>query len=310
METKVRIKRQENDSCVELWQLVDNPHKYVGRYTCGPAEWVKVCDPLGYCEIDYAFGSDDVFIVCDQKGNELFRSRNGDGSANFNTLEREAHEQMAAYLKDHDLPVHIVNTHAQYLAHAFSGAPVGRFEDWLCSFQDPDLYKEARDYPENWIYYDIEEISGERLKTFTHLGTEYEIERADYRHKYCGKTFSKVYSAGFYIGAIWDDTTIGTMYTKAQAAKILTDAIKSNFPGRNIVSVVEEYKGYGDENGYRRQKNYSIKYAWEVIANGDYHRKFIDKAAAEEKEKTRFYDGYEAIKRVYPDCIRDYSYPI
>ena len=306
MERKVKIKNQENDSFVELWQLVDNPRKYVGRYTGGLGEWVAICDPLGYCEIDHAFGPDDVFIVCDKKGNELFRSRNGDGSAHFKKLEKEARDQMAEYLKDHDIGIVISNPHAEFLARAYSGSPVGRFEDWLCSFQDPDLYPEAKDYPENWIYYDVEETGGECLKKFTHLGTEYEIERVDYKHKYCGKAFSYVYSAGYYIGAIFDQTMIGTMYTKWQASKILTEAIKKHFPDRYTISAVETHKGYGDDKGYSIQRNYKIEYAWEVLANGNLHRNFIDAKAAEEAEHSHFFADYDDIKKVYPDCIRNY----
>lgn len=309
MERKVKIYRQENDSFIELWRLVDCPQRYVGRYTGGPGEWVKICDPLGYCEMDYTYPPDDVFIVCDQKGNELFRSRNGDGSAHFKKLEQEARDQMAEYLKDHDIGIVVANPHAQYFAHWVSGAPVGRFEDWLCSFQDPDLYPEANDYPENWIYYDVEEIGGECLKRFTHLGTEYEIERVDYKHKYCGKTFSYVYAAGYYIGAIWDHSTIGTMYTKHQAAKILTEAIRKNFPDRYVISAVETYKGYGDDKGFSAQKNYKIEHAWEVLAKNDLHRKYIDAMAAEEAEYSHFFGDYEDIRKEYPDCIRSYHYP-
>ena len=308
-ERRVRLKYPENDSFIELWQEVESPRKFVGRYTGGLGEWVKICDPLGYCEMDYSFGPDEVFIVCDKKGNELFRSRNGDGSAHFNTYEKEAHEQFAKYAEEAGLKTKVEDVHAMFLAHYISGNPVGGLNEWLMSYQDPDLYPQADDYPENWTQFDIDTVGEpEVLKTYTYLGETWKIERVHYKHRYCGVEWSSLFSGEYYIGDEFDTTTHGTMYCKRQAAGLLTVAIKANHPNRYSVSVVKKLEPYGSSDPYYKERRYKIERAWEYLADGDLHRKHIDKALQEEKAKSHFFGSYEEIQKVYPECVRDWSY--
>ena len=98
MEYRVKYFQKENDCYVELWKVVGK-QAYIARYTYGPKRWCRVSDPLGYCELDSAFNDDDVFIVCDSKGKELFRTRNGNGTSDFNTPKQEAFAQWANYCK-------------------------------------------------------------------------------------------------------------------------------------------------------------------------------------------------------------------
>lgn len=308
-ERRVRLKYPENDSYIELWQDVDSPGKYVGRYTGGPGEWVRICDPLGYCEMDYSYGPDDVFIVCDHKGNELFRSRNGDGSSTFNTLEREAHEQFAKYAKEAALDVKVENTHAMFLAHYFSGYPVGGLNEWLMSYQDPDLYPEAKDYAENWTQFDVDAVGEpDVLKTYEYLGETWKIERIHYKHRYCGVEWDVLYSGEYYIGDEFDRNTHGTMYCRRQAAKLLTDAIKTNHPETYSVSVVNKVELWGSAEPYYKERRYNIERAWEYLAGDNLHREFIDKMVCEERAKTHFFGNSAEVQKAYPDCVRDWNF--
>lgn len=311
-ERRVRLKYPENDSYIELWQDIDSPNnhaRYVGRYTADGGEWVKICDPLGYCEMDHSFGPDVVFIVCDKKGNELFRSCNGDGSAKFNTYEQEAHEQFKKYAEEAGLNTKVEDVHAMFLAHYFSGNPVGGLNEWLMSYQDPDLYPEANDYPENWTQFDVDTVGEpEILKTYTYLGEKWKIERVHYKHRYCGVEWSSLFSGEYFIGDEFDATTHGTMYCKRQAAKMLTAAIKKNHPDRYSVSIVKKEEPWGSKEAYYRERRYKIQYAWEYLADNNLHRDHIDKMLLEEQQKSHFYGSYSEIQKDYPECVRDWSF--
>lgn len=311
-ERRVRLKYTENDCYIELWQVIDSSNKhdrYVGRYTAGGGEWVKISDPLGYCEMDYSFSPDVVFILCDKNGKELFRSRNGDGSANFNTYEKEAHKQFNKYAEEAGLNTKVEDVHAMFLAHFFSGDPVGGLNEWLMSYQDPDLYPEAKDYHENWTQFDIDTVrEPEILKTYTYLGEEFKIKRVHYKHRYCGVEWSTLYSGEYYIGDEFDSTTHGTMYSRREAARLLTDAIELNHPNRYSVSVVKNMQPWGVDEPYYKEIRYNIGRAWEYLADDDLHRAHIDKMVQTEKEKSHFYGSYSEIQKDYPDCDRDWSY--
>lgn len=310
MERKVTLYQDENDCFLELWKIVGT-RKYVGRYT-QPGEWVAVSDPLGYCEMDYRYPDDDVFIVCDKNGKELFCTKNGDGTAQFHTLEREAHEQMKKYMEETGFKIKVENPHAMFLAHALSGQPVGSLNSWLCSFQDPTMYKEAEDYAENWVYFLTEKVGEpEILNTYQYLGSTYHIERQHYKHKICDAKWSTIYAGGFYIGDEYDNGIVGTMYTESQACKLLTDAIKGNHPEKWVLSYVEERRPYGSDEKIYTEHKVKTNYAWEVLVGGRNPRKIklrrdnIDALVEKEKKKSSFFDDYKEAAAVYPELIRD-----
>lgn len=62
-EVKVRYAFAKDDEYMELWQTEQG--EYVCRYICGPATWMSVCDPMGYCELNDSV-KDVRFIICDQ----------------------------------------------------------------------------------------------------------------------------------------------------------------------------------------------------------------------------------------------------
>ena len=315
-EYRVKFYSEEDDSYVELWKLVDQK-KYIARQTCGRKCWYYVSDPLGYRELDYAMHDDVIVIVCDQKGNELFRSSNADDSVDFNTPKQEAMAQWAKFAEEHKPPVVTENQSAQFIAHWALGTPVGRFNDWLLSFQDPDLYEDAKDYAENWLYCCNEQVGGfETLAEYTYLGEKKKIERGHFRHKICGAEWDEYYSGDYFIGHDFDSSKVGTMYSEIEARRILTAAIKSNFPKTGILRLVREYRPR-DDAVYHKEERVRIEYAWERIAAPNssdgrgaknLHRSFIDAEAAKEMAHSRFFGSFEEIKKLYPDCVQDYSF--
>lgn len=306
-ELKVKLKSEENDNYVELWSIIGQKKKYIGRYSYpGSEHWVYVCDPLGYCEIDGPLEEDAVVIVCDKKGNELFRTSNGDGTAKFNTLERESHEQMAKYMRENHPPVRVENTEANYYAHWATGQPQGAKNKWLLSFQDPDLYPQADDYPDNWIMRADQCGDPQILATFTYLGEERNIERIPIHHTICGAEWYEWYSGGYYIGAEFDATKTGTMYTKGQATSILMAAIKEMHPGCPVVFGTHEFQFF-KETKYQSIK-YSVQEAAESLMRNsknrfDLHREFIDRMAAEERDKSHFYSTLVELRIDHPDVL-------
>lgn len=307
-EYKVKIVKEENDSYVELWALADCKG-YVGRLTYGGGCWYHVCDPKGYCELDHIFKAEDVFIVCGPDWTELFRSSNGDGTAGFNTLRQEADEQWLRY-KEECKAAEIVpeNESLNLMLHWVTGEPAGGLNEWLMTFQDPDLYEKARDYPENWTMFRTEEIGKVILKTFTFLGRKFEICRIRNRHTVCGVEWDEYWSADHYIGADFDRNHIGTMYPKREARKIVRDAIRSNFPGKErIVAATHMYPNDKD-GGYWYAKHVKITEAAETLIGQDFHRDHIEKVAEEERKHSSFYLDMDAAEADHPGCVKDYSF--
>jgi len=306
MEYKVKLRYQEDDSYNELWQIVGTK-KYVARHTHGGGIWYHVCDPLGYRELDYPFRDDDIFIVCDQKGKELFRTSNGDGTSRFNTIEQEGREQWSKYFSNLPHSFKPSNPHAEFMAHWATGVPQGKLNKWLLSFKDPDIYPEAKDYDDNWVYFMIEkDDKPETLYEFQWLGETWKIEKVHCKHKICGVEWDEYYSADYFMGSDFDETNIGTMYSETEARKILSEAIKANWPDTGIVSYVNEVRN--GKECYYREHRVRVEYAWDVLNGGDIHRKVVDQAAAAEREKTRFYHSLREIREQYPDCVPDTTF--
>ena len=316
-EYRVKFYSEEDGSYVELWKLVDQ-EKFIARHTWGPKCWYYVSDPLGYRELDHPMRDDVTVIVCDQNGNELFRTSNADDSVNFNTPKQEAHEQWAKFVENTKTEIVTENQSAQFMAHWMLGTPVGRFNDWLLSFQDPELYEGARDYPENWLHCRNEQVGEfETLAEYTYLGETKKIERGHFRHMICGAEWDEYYSGNHFIGHTFDDSHVGTMYSEIEARRILSAAIKSHFPEARVLSVVHEYTPKKDGPAYYKEEHLRAEYAWERIAapnspdgrgRKNLRRSFIDAEAAKEREHSRFFATFEQIKAIYPDCIRDYNF--
>ena len=191
---RVKFHSEEDDSYVELWQVVDRK-KYIARHTCGPKRWYYVSDPLGYRELDHPIGDDVTVIVCGRDGRELFRTSNADGSADFNTPKQEAYARWAEYAKAHAPDVAVDDHSAQFFVHWATGAPVGGFNQWLLSFQNPELYPEAEDYAENWLWCHNKRLGGfETLAEYVYLGEQRKIERSRFRHKICGAEWDEYYA--------------------------------------------------------------------------------------------------------------------
>ena len=107
------------------------------------------------------------------------------------------------------------------------------------------------------------------------------------------------------------------MYSEAEARKILTEAIKANFPEICVLSMVRSYTPYGTDEPYYAEERVRIECAWERIAapvspdgrgGKDLRRSFIDAEAAKERERSRFFGSFDEIRKIYPDCIRDWNF--
>jgi len=306
-EYRVKITEEENDSYVELWML-ENRKGYVGRLTYGAGCWYHVCNPLGYFELDYPFKDDDLFIVCGPDWTELFRSSNGDGTAGFNTLREESKEQWLKYEEEAKTGVAVENNSANFFRHWATGEPAGGLNEWLMSFQDPNLYPEANDYPENWTMFRNEKIGETVLKKFSFLGRPFEIVAIHHRHQICGVEWDEIWSANEYIGSIFDSKLVGTMYTKRQAMKLAVDAVKSNFPDKNVISAAVYMKLWGEDEGYWVERRLKISDAAEKLLACDYHRDHVNRVCEAEREHTGYYPNYEAILADHPDCVKDNRY--
>ena len=314
---RARFHSDENDSYVELWKLVGRAG-YIARHTYGPKRWYYVGDPLGYRELDHPIGDDVTIIVCGRDGRELFRTSNADGSADFNTPKQEAYARWAEYAKGHDAHVGVEDHSAQFFVHWATGTPVGGFNQWLLSFQDPELYDEAKDYAENWLWCHNERLGGfETLAEYAYLGEPKKIERCRFRHRICRAEWYEYYAGDYLIGHGFDGSRTGPMYSEAEARKILTAAIMASFPDARAVSLVRSYTPYGTDEPYHKEQRVRIERAWERIAAPDSPdgrgpknlcRSFVDAEAAKERERSRFFGSFDEIKEIYPDCVRDWSF--
>ena len=312
MEIQVKLYCPENDSYVELWKIVGKD-QYIGRFTYGQKQWVYVCDPLGYCEIDGVISNDITVIVCDQEGTELFRTNNGDGSANFNTPKEEAFAQWKSFTEQSLINATVEDQNVLFYVHWATGDPAGKFNDWLLSFKDPDAYPEAKDYQENWLYCMAENIGEpEQLSTYAYLGEELHIERVRCRHKVCGAVWSEYYSGGQFIGTDFDESICGPMYAEGTAKRLAKEAIRTHFAAYENVSVVS--KCGPPTASYYVQHNLRLSEAADYLLNGNFHKDAVDAAVAAEAKKTQFFKcgfrGIEAIRAIYPDCVEDHHFLI
>ena len=303
-EFKVSIWHQEDDNYNELWKVVGE-EKYFARNTYYGGDWYFVADPLGYCELDHSCPDDYVFIVCNHKGKELFRSSNADDTRNFPCL-RVLRKQEWDKVKT-GLAVKEENNDAAFFAHWATGNIVSHHGTWLLSFKDPDIYGDkAKDYDENWCWWYKETGKQEVLGKFKYAGDTYEIVKSHVKHDICGVEWDEFYSAGEFMGAIYDQTLVGTMYSKQQAISKARKALADIYPDSKYnISAVNVYK-YGEDT-YITEQQFGLGQAAERILNGDYHRIAVDAAIEKEQKTPSFYKDIYDIRKTYPDCQYDLS---
>ena len=142
-EIKVKLKYHENDDYNELWLEINGRgnNRYYARHTYGwTGTWYFVSDPLGYCELDHPCPDDYIFIVCDQKGNELFRSCNGDDSCNFPCLRAMEIDEWNKFIESSERQITAKHKDSDFLIHAITGMTRNGRDRWVLTFKDPEIY--------------------------------------------------------------------------------------------------------------------------------------------------------------------------
>ena len=299
-EIKVSIYAHENDSYVELYKVLkgETKHKYIARHTYrngNGGEWYFVSDPLGYCELDYGCPEDYVFIVCDQKGKELFRDSNGTVRHPFPTLEGQAvmswNEIKTSYPSKNE-----------------------GLSNWLLSYLTTEIMetklKDKNCIETNWPHW-CNETSREVIKRFSHLGENYCIYKITYRHQFCDCVWTEFYSGDeimkeytSYIkfhGAQFDEANTGPNYSCGEAIKLVMAALKEIYAGRHTLSAVR----ITPECTYESKMN--IRQAAEFLLKSNYNRVFVESVINKERALPSLYASYMEIKKDYPDAVRDFS---
>lgn len=328
-EIKVRIYRSEDDNYVELWKVID-PEKgkpqYYGRYMyLNEGLWIYVSDPLGYCERDHDVPNDVVFILCDEKGNECCRYSNADENplptleevikAEWNKVKGSILHNTEDYDKD-------------FISEVKSGETTLNINQWLLSFKDPDIYKEAIEgmngYDENWLY---GTRSGKEIKyepipgtTFSYLGHEYQFTKVTCKHDVCGVEWieykctdspcvieewnHRVKSYSNDVGNFFDAKNIGTMYDIQTARKIVKDALVEIYPPP---TAQEELLHIRKNCCYTILDRISYEKAAEILLGSELHRNKVSELIVAEKLENHFFlyttENKESILAENPGII-------
>lgn len=294
-EYSIKLLKHENDNYDELYITAGREKKYFVRDTHSGG-WYTVCDPLGYCERNSYVSKSVLFHVCDKNGKRLFDSSNADiSSASYPCLRVLAKEKWNEVAKKYtEAPTQ--NNELEFLAYAFGGNSVNSLDNWLLSFQDPDLYgDEANLLPENWIYFREKELNRETLDTFEYLGEKYLIEKVSYQHTVCNVKWTEYYSAGIQMTTEFDNSKIGTMYSKREAENIIYKLLKTVYKGNKVWSMMVN----NEIPKYARQISFDD--AARNLINGDLHRNHIKKVVEAEKKNHTFFDTQADVKAVYND---------
>lgn len=294
---KVRLYRTEDDNYNELWKEVGSRG---GRFFCrhtfrGAGLWYHVCDPLGYCELDYPVDDEQVFVVCDSDGNPLFEDSNGRGSP-FPTLEAVCKAEWAKLPWASQLP------------------DANGFSDWCLSYMTPYALEADPDRTqfcpaENWVHCWHENIHTEVKHTFDYLGTKYAIWEVVCRHLYAPIEWAEYFSGPLDLdleypgwimhhGTEYNHTEVGPMFSRRQAISLVADALTEAYPGQGHFSTVEN-NGWG---AYERR--YSKREAAELLLGGNLSRAAVAQVINDVRANTmkvRFYLSSEAIRADYPD---------
>jgi hypothetical protein len=305
---KVKFHSEDNGNCQQLFKTIDKQegqHSYYARSHC--LTWYTVSDPLGYSELDYPVSEDITFIICDDKGNELFQSSNSDKET-FPFLQTVCKNEWKKYCIEHQQKDSSENNEANFLIHAIYGNQNDKLSRWLLTFKDPELYgASAKDYDENWTMFRIEELSRKRLHKFMYCGLKQEITEITMRHTICNVTWKEYYSGQEYCGSVFDTGYIGSMYSPTEAKKIVINTLKEIYGDRSyITQVTESY-------GAIYERHFKLTNAAEILLNGNYSRNFVDIVIQKENESPSFFSGEKEARETYKDkadkYIRSYNYP-
>lgn len=181
---RVQLYSFENDDYNELWKVVGTKHKFYARHVFGVYKiWYYVCDPLGYCELNYP--ADDIdFVVCDQNGKKLFTSNNQMGQ--FPTLKETINKKYSQLTEE-----------SLHVDAAYDDA-LSEWRHWLLSFKDPNRYAKElegyNNYDTNWVYCRSSYIKTEPIEngSFDYLGHKYQIAREIYEHDICHQQYAEI----------------------------------------------------------------------------------------------------------------------
>ena len=332
-EIKVYLYANENDDFNELWKVVDE-EQYYARHTFGnEGIWYYVCDPLGYCELDYKVPNDVTFIMCDSEGNEYHRYSNGEP----NPLPKFADYIKIQWQKVKDnIPHNTENDEANFWSMCWNGETIRKLNQWLVSFMDKDLYpKEIADmhgYEENWYgcwhntETDYTSIPGSE---FEYLGNKYQFVKVHHKHDVCGvewdtfeccdnplqmgwwgtETHPQVQSY-MEMGNWFDDSIYGTMYDKRTARERIAEKLLEIFPKeREYGTLLFVRKNEPDKwctaSAYCWEKGYGE--CAEMLINDDYHVDNISDLTQNIKARTEnivFLNNRENRKKIvemYPE---------
>lgn len=314
-EIKVHMLRSQDDNYNELWKVVGEK-KYFCRHVYGLPVWYFVCDPFGYCELDYSCNNNYIFIVCDSKGNEMFATSNIDAS--FPTIENVCRMEWNRIKADY--PYISEDADKDFYAQAFGLGTTMNVNNWLLTFKDPELYgNEAKDYDENWIYCRSDEVARERISSFEYLGEKYAIYKITYKHRICGVEYIQYFAGSYHMGeyenwidyyaSYFDASNIGTMYSEREAKRIVREFLEEKYPKRNkfnepLCTIINSCVG-----PYERIVGY-VEMA-EILLNRNFSRKHVAEVIEKEKNKSTFYyHGDPQIEIDYPGYMKanDYSW--
>lgn len=293
MEFKVQIWREENDSYNELWKVVGEKDYFV-RNTWGGGTWYFVCDPLGYCELDYACPDDYIFIVCDSNGNELLRDSNGMANRPKILSREVAAKQEWKSIEDN----YFVTKEG--------------LSSWLQSFMTPERITSDMTCPyDNWTVFWHEEKERRCIHEFTHLGDTLCIYQVLKKHKYCDAEWKEYYAGTpnmteyenyiAYFGAEFDAQNHGPMYGMNEAICKVEAALKKIYAPANYISRVDVFEWGTYE---RKMKFYNTA---TLLLNGNYEREFVKSVIKKEQENPQFFRNRDEIKAKYPEYIPDYD---
>lgn len=291
---KVRLYRTEDDNYNELWKEVGGK-RFFARHVFGPPVWYYVCDPLGYCELDYPCKENKVFVICDQYGNELFESSNAPDSEPFLTLEQTAKEVWKSCGIE---------------------AKKNGLNNWLLSYltkenlaKDPERTQFCPE--DNWVYCWHETVERIPVKKFEYLGSRYCIWKLVQKHLYCDCTWDAYAAASAnvdweypmydcWFGEVFEPV-YGPMYGKYEAIQMLKKVFSECYGTKNLSIVRDTFAG-------PHERKLTHAEAAEYLIDKDLSRKHVDELVRREYEKPSFYTNSRAIQKDYPDCKLDYSF--
>lgn len=308
MEIKVYKIKDENDSYVELWKECEG-ERIFGRYTYGACgTWYTVCDPFGYCELNTTIRDDVVFVVCDKNGKEFYRYSNADENP-VPKFEDVARKKWAEVAKNNNLKFNVENFERNFWTECYDGTTTLSINKWLLSFKDPDLYKEANDYDENWTgCWHQKEIEYRPLPNseFEYLGDKYQFTAVRNKHDHCGRewwTFEctdapfKLHEkfrgdrdwiiSYMNMGNVFDANDVGTMYDQRTARDMVMEALKKEYPLENkwqeLLLIKRQDRKYSFETFDYTARKLSYRDMADYLIGGNYHRVNIDSVVANVK---------------------------